>query len=114
MPRIARVSTYLILAAAIVCEVCATVSLKLSDGFSRLVPSIVVAVGYLLSFVLMSIVLKRGVPVGVVYAVWSAIGVALVAIIGALFLEESLTLLQVGGLVLIVAGVAVVELGAAH
>lgn len=106
--------TYLLLAVAIVCESGATVSLKLADGFTKLLPSIVVGVGYVASFVLLSVVLKRGLPVGIVYAVWSAIGVAIVAIIGVLFLNESLTLLQVLGLVLIIGGVAVVELGAAR
>lgn len=106
--------TYLLLAIAIVSETCATVSLKLSEGFTRLAPSIVVGVGYLASFVLMSIVLKRGMPVGVVYAIWSAIGVALVALIGVAFLHETLTLWQILGIGLIIAGVAVVELGAAR
>jgi small multidrug resistance pump len=108
------IGTYLLLAIAILSETCATVSLKLSNGFTRVVPSIVVAVGYLASFVLLSIVLKRGLPVGVVYAIWSAVGVALVALIGAVFLHETLTLWQLLGLGLIIAGVAVVELGAAR
>lgn len=106
--------TLLLLAAAIVSEVCATVSLKLSEGFSRVAPSIVVVAGYLCSFALLSIILKRGMQVGVVYAIWSAMGVALVAVIGVLFLREPLTWLQVGGLVLIIGGVAVLELGGAR
>ncbi|HKS45624.1 MAG TPA: multidrug efflux SMR transporter [Amycolatopsis sp.] len=104
---------YLLLAIAIAAEVSATISLKLSDGFSKLVPSIVVIAGYVLSFVMLSAVLKMGLPVGVVYAVWAAIGVAAVALIGMLFLNEPVNPLVLGGLVLVIAGVTLIELGAA-
>ncbi|SFQ73022.1 small multidrug resistance pump [Amycolatopsis arida] len=105
---------YVLLAAAIVSEVVGTISLRLSEGFSKLGYSAVVVVGYATAFVLLSQVLKRGMPVGVAYGVWAAAGVALVAVAGALFLGESLTLLQVGGLVLVAGGVLALELGAAH
>jgi small multidrug resistance pump len=105
---------YLLLALAIAAEVSATVSLKLSDGFSRLVPSLVVVGGYATAFVALAAVLKLGLPVGVVYAVWAAVGVAAVALIGALFLREPITPLMIGGLVLVVGGVMLIELGAAR
>jgi small multidrug resistance pump len=103
---------YLFLALAIVSEVVATVSLKLSEGFSRLGPSVVVVVGYLLAFGLLSQALSRGLGVSVAYGVWAAAGVALVAVAGAVLLGESLTWVQVGGIALVIGGVLALELGA--
>jgi small multidrug resistance pump len=103
---------YLFLALAIVSEVVATVSLKLSEGFSRLGPSVVVVVGYLVAFGLLSQALARGLGVSVAYGVWAAAGVALVAIAGAVLLGESLTWVQVGGIALVIGGVLALELGA--
>lgn len=104
---------WVLLGCAILSEVSATISLKLSDGFTKLVPAAVVVVGYLASFVLLGMVLKRGMSVGVAYGVWSACGVALVALIGVAFLKETLTWIQVGGLVMVMAGVVAIEMGAA-
>ncbi|HEV7792300.1 MAG TPA: multidrug efflux SMR transporter [Pseudonocardia sp.] len=103
---------WVLLAGAILSEVLATISLRLSEGFSKAIPSTVVVVGYLLSFVLLAQVLKRGLSVGVAYGIWAAVGVSLVALIGAVFLGESLTWIQVGGLVLVIAGVVAVQSGA--
>jgi small multidrug resistance pump len=105
---------YLLLAAAIALEVMATINLRLSDGFTRLVPSILVVLGYLGAFGLLSQVLKAGIPVGVAYGIWAAAGVALVAIIGAVFLGDGLTPVQISGIALVVAGVLALELGAGH
>lgn len=102
------------LALAIVSEVAATVSLRLSEGFSRLVPSIVVVVGYVAAFLLLSRALVGGMSLGVAYGTWAAAGVALVALIGAVFLGESLTLVQIGGLALVIGGVLALELGGEH
>jgi small multidrug resistance pump len=99
------------LAAAIIAEVTGTIALRLSEGFSRLVPSIVVILGYGVAFVALSQALVRGMPVGVAYGVWSALGVTLVALIGALFLGESLSWVQIGGIALVIAGVLALELG---
>jgi small multidrug resistance pump len=106
------VVAYLFLALAIVTEVVATVSLKLSEGFTRLGPSVVVVVGYLLAIGLLSQALARGLGVSVAYGVWAAAGVALVAIAGAVLLGESLTWVQVGGIALVIGGVLALELGA--
>jgi small multidrug resistance pump len=106
--------TWLFLAGAILAEVVATTALKLSEGFTKLVPSIVVVVGYVTAFGLLSQALTRGMAIGVAYGVWSAVGVALVAIVGAAFLGESMTWVQVGGIALVIAGVLALELGAAH
>jgi small multidrug resistance pump len=105
---------YLLLALAIASEVVATISLKLSEGFTRLGPSIVVLVGYVLAFALLSQALTRGLGVSVAYGIWAAAGVALVAMVGALFLGESLTWVQVGGIALVIGGVLALELGAHH
>jgi small multidrug resistance pump len=105
---------YLLLALAIAAEVTATVSLKLSDGFSKLGPSILVVVGYGIAFVALSRVLKAGMPIGVAYAVWAAAGVALVAIVGVLFLKEPLNLTMVAGLALVIGGVVLIEVGSAQ
>ncbi|MBF6245827.1 MULTISPECIES: DMT family transporter [Nocardia] len=105
---------FVFLGLAIVTEVSATVSLKLSEGFTKLVPSLVVVVGYVAAFIFLSQALKRGMSVGVAYGVWSAIGVALVATIGVLFLDEPLSAVQIGGIALLIAGVLALELGGAH
>jgi small multidrug resistance pump len=105
---------WLFLAGAILSEVVATTFLKLSEGFTKLVPSIVVVVGYVAAFGMLSQALTRGMTIGVAYGVWAAVGIALVAIVGATFLGESMTWVQVGGIALVIAGVLALELGAAH
>ncbi|MEV4128910.1 multidrug efflux SMR transporter [Nocardia sp. NPDC049707] len=106
--------TLLFLALAIVSEITATVSLKISDGFSKVVPSIIVVIGYGATFFFLSRALKRGMPIGVAYGIWSAVGVAAIAVIGVLFLDEKLSLIQVGGIGLVTIGVLALELGGAH
>lgn len=106
--------TWLLLAGAIVAEVTATVALRASDGFSKLVPSVVVVLGYIISFYLLSLVLTRGLALGVVYAVWSAAGATLVALVGVLGFDDRLTWTQVGGILLVIVGVVTLELGGAH
>ena len=92
------------LALAIGSEIVATTSLKLSDGFSRLAPSVVVAVGYAISFWAMSISL-RSIPLGVVYAIWSGVGTAAIVLIGYLMFHEVLDAVKLGAIGLIVIGV---------
>lgn len=105
---------WLFLVGAIVSEVTATVSLKVSDGFSKLVPSVLVVIGYGAAFVLLALVLKKGMPLGLAYGIWAAAGVALVALVGAVFLDEGLSAIQIVGLVLVAGGVLALELGAQH
>jgi small multidrug resistance pump len=105
---------YFWLAGAIVTEVTGTIALRFSEGFSRLGPSILVVLGYGAAFVALSQALVRGMPVGVAYGTWAACGVTLVALAGAVFLGESLTWVQVGGIVLVIGGVLALELGASH
>ncbi|MEU6977998.1 multidrug efflux SMR transporter [Streptomyces sp. NPDC046371] len=104
---------YGLLAGAIVAEIVATTSMKYSEGFSRLVPSLITGAGYVVAFALLAQALKT-LQVGTAYAIWSGIGTAAVAAIGALFLGESMNLAKIAGIVLIVAGVAVLNMGGAH
>ena len=100
---------WLYLVIAIGCEVAATSALKASEGFTRPLPSVVVVTGYVLAIYLLSLTL-RTIPVGVAYAIWSGVGVALIAVIGWLFLGQKLDVPAIAGLVLIVAGVVVINL----
>lgn len=102
--------TYLYLAIAIVAEVIATTALKASDGFSRLGPSLVVVAGYAVAFWCLSLVL-RTLPTGVVYAVWSGVGIVLVSLIAWVVHKQALDAPTLLGLGLIIAGVLVVNLG---
>ncbi|CAL9665518.1 Multidrug resistance protein EbrB [Actinosynnema sp. ALI-1.44] len=104
---------YLLLALAIVGEVTATVSLKLSDGFTRPLPVVAVVVGYVVAFASLGFVLKLGMPIGVAYAIWCAFGIAAVAGIGVVVFQEPLNPTMVVGLVLVVAGVVAIEVGSA-
>ena len=99
---------WLILGIAIVSEVIATSALKASDGFTRLLPSVIVVVGYGIAFYCLALVL-RTLPVGVVYAIWSGVGVALIALVGWLLYGQALDLPAIVGIGLIVAGVAVLN-----
>lgn len=105
---------YLILGFAIAAELFATLCLRASEGLTRLLPTLGAAGGYVLAFWLLSLALVRGMPVGVAYAVWSAVGVACVALLGWWLFDERLTPVQGGGLLLIIFGVVALELGGAH
>ncbi|WP_406088685.1 DMT family transporter [Kitasatospora purpeofusca] len=104
---------YVLLALAIISEVCATSCLKLTEGFSRLWPSVGVGIGYVLSFALLGRALKH-IPVSVAYAVWSGAGTAAVAGIGVVAFGESLGRTQWIGLALVVVGVVVLNLKGGH
>jgi small multidrug resistance pump len=98
------------LALAIGSEIIATTSLKLSDGFSRPLPSVVVVAGYAFSFYALSISL-RTIPLGVVYAVWSGIGTAAIVVIGLFLFRERLDVVKVAGIGLIITGVVLLNGG---
>ena len=100
--------TNVLLMIAIVAEVIATTALKMSDGFSQLLPSIVVVVGYGCAFYFLSLVLKS-MPVGIAYAIWSGVGVALITVIGAVFFNQSLDAPAIIGIALIVSGVVMIN-----
>ena len=103
------------LAGAILVEVFATLSLRASNGFRKKVWIVPVTAGYLASFYLLWLTLSLGVPVGIAYGVWTACGVALVAVIARYVFGEPLTWLMMAGIALIVAGVLTIEMaGAVH
>lgn len=96
---------------AIALEVTATLSLRAAEGFTHPFWLIAVAIGYSGSLWLLSVVLDRGMPVGVAYGIWSAIGVVLTAVMGTLLFGELLGPVQIVGVGVIVVGVLLVELG---
>ncbi len=97
------------LTVAILCEVTATLSLKGALDHPTLY--VVVVVGYLASFTLLALVLRQGMPLGVAYGIWAALGVATTAVMSSLIFDETLTALMGLGIVLIISGVLTVELG---
>jgi small multidrug resistance pump len=104
---------WVLLAVAIASEIVATLSLKQSEGFSRLGPSVVAILGYVISLTLVGQALKT-IPVSVAYAIWSGAGTAIVAGVGMAFLGESVSVVRVAGISLIVVGVVVLNIGGAH
>lgn len=100
--------TYLFLAIAIIAEVAATSALKASEEFTRLIPSLIVIVGYGVAFYFMTLVL-RVVPIGITYAIWSGVGIVLVAIVGLLFYKQVPDVPAVIGMCLIISGVVVIH-----
>ena len=103
---------WLALSGAIVLEIAGTVSMKLSHGFTRTLPSVMLFVFYALSFGLMTVAVKR-IDMSVSYAIWSGVGTATIAVIGVLWFHESLTAVQILSIVLIIAGVIGLRAGAA-
>ena len=100
---------YAFLIVAIVAEVIATSAMARSDGFTRIWPSLISFAGYGLAFYLLSLV-TRTVPVGIVYAVWSGAGIVVVAAVGWLFFGQKLDLAATIGMVMIMAGVLIINL----
>jgi small multidrug resistance pump len=104
-----RSSALALLAVAIVAEVVATSALRASEGFTRLIPSVLVVLGYGISFSLLSLTLKT-IPVGIVYAVWSGVGIVLITLVGAVVFKQIPDLPGVLGMALIIAGVVVLNM----
>ncbi len=100
---------WLFLSIAIISEVIATSALKSSEGFTRLIPSILVVGGYLLAFYFLSLTLKA-IPIGIAYAIWAGVGIVLIALVGWWLYGQKLDLAAIIGMALILAGVAVINL----
>ena len=100
--------SYAYLAIAIVAEVIGTSALKASEEFTRLVPSLIVIVGYMVAFFFLSLTL-RTMPVGIAYAIWAGAGIALIVVASAVLFQQLPDLPAVIGLTLIVAGVVIVN-----
>jgi small multidrug resistance pump len=106
---------WLFLAGAILTEVAATLSLRVASTTKKN-PSgwyAIVAVGYVAAFTFLTLALDAGMPLGVAYGIWSAVGVALTAVFSRVFFRESLTGLMIVGIMLIIGGVLLIELGSA-
>lgn len=101
--------SYTFLAIAIVTEVIATSFLKQSEGFTRPVPTIIMAVGYAVTFYFLSLALRQ-IPTGVAYAIWSGAGIVLITIIAWVIQGQKLDAAAIAGMALIVTGVIVMNL----
>ena len=105
---------WVLLSIAIFAEIVGTLSLKASDGLSKLWPSLGVLFGYATAFTLMAMSLKK-LDVGVTYAIWSGVGIIGAAIGGVIFFEQHLSKMTIIGMAIIIAGVVIMNLGgAAH
>ncbi|MBV7379405.1 QacE family quaternary ammonium compound efflux SMR transporter [Maritimibacter sp. DP4N28-5] len=100
---------YLILFLAVLAETIGTTALQASQQFTRLVPSVIVVVAYSVSFLLLGWALKF-LPVGIAYAIWSGLGIVLIAIIGFLVFSQRLDLPAVLGMAMILGGILVIHL----
>ncbi|MCX6226581.1 MAG: multidrug efflux SMR transporter [Bacteroidia bacterium] len=100
---------WLYLFIAIIAEVIGTSALKSSEGFTKIIPSLIVIIGYGVAFYFLSLTLKS-IPVGVAYAIWSGVGIVLISIIGYFVYKQNLDWPAVFGIVLIISGVIVLNL----
>ncbi len=100
--------TLIILFFAILTEVIGTTSLKFSQGFTKPIPSVIVVIGYGLSFYLLAIALKS-MPLGVAYAIWSGVGLVLTVIAGMILFHETLDWARMVGIVLIIIGIILIN-----
>lgn len=99
---------YLYLAIAIIAEVAATSALKASEEFTRLVPSIIVVVGYGIAFYFLTLILKV-MPIGITYAIWSGLGIVLVAVVGFFLYKQTPDIPAIIGMGLIILGVIIIN-----
>jgi small multidrug resistance pump len=105
---------WLYLLAAIILEVCGTTCMKLSDGFKKPTPSTLMWVFYVLSFIVLTYAIKQ-IEIGVAYAIWAGLGTALIATIGIVWFNESVSAMKMVSLALIIIGIAGLHLaGGAH
>ena len=104
--------TWFLLSVAIVFEVAGTTSMKLAEGFTRPIPSVLIFVFYAAAFVLLVFVLKR-LDLGVTYAIWAGLGTALVVVVSILWFGEPVTLVKLISFILIMVGVVGLNLGEA-
>jgi len=96
--------SWIMLIAAICMEVCGTTCMKLSEGFTRLIPSILIFVFYAVAFILMTFAVKK-LDLSLTYAIWSGVGTFLVALIGIFWFKEPLTVLKAASMALVIAGI---------
>jgi|TARA_B100000900_G_scaffold348162_1_gene313784 small multidrug resistance pump len=102
------IKTYSFLLIAILCEVAGTMLLPVSQNFSKVLPTVCLTIFYLISFYLMTFVMDK-LPIAIVYATWSGLGVFTIAILGYFFFKQTLAWQAIAGLFLIVVGVILVN-----
>lgn len=102
-------NSFIFLAIAIISEVIATTALKLSDGFTKIIPSFVVAVGYGVAFYFLSLSLKT-ISIGVAYAIWSGAGIVLTIAVGVFVWRETVDIARIIGVTLIIGGILIINL----
>lgn len=100
---------YIYLVIAVIAETIGTSALQASAQFSKFWPSVIVVVGYSVAFYFLGLTLKF-VPVGVAYALWSGLGIVFISIIGVLVFSQKLDFAAVAGMILIIAGIAIIQL----
>jgi small multidrug resistance pump len=105
--------SFVYLGLAIAAEIVATSFIKTTDGFSRLWPTVGVLALYAVAFLFLAQAV-RDLPVGLVYAMWAGLGTAAIVMIGAVFLGEPLSVIKVLGILLVIGGVVILNLGGAH
>lgn len=106
--------TYILLFAAIVAEILGTMLLKQTEGFTRLWPTMGTLVLYGAAFFLLAQTLMRGLNIGVAYATWSGVGIAVITAFGVYFLGEALSPTKFIGMAMVIAGVVTLNLSGAH
>ena len=102
--------SWIFLISAICMEVCGTTCMKLSDGFTKLLPSVLIFVFYALSFTLMTFAVRK-LDLSLTYAIWSGVGTFLIAIVGLFWFKEPFSTLKVVSMLLVIAGVVGLNLG---
>jgi small multidrug resistance pump len=105
---------WVFLGLAIAFEVIGTIALRYSNGFKVLLPSVLVVIGYGASFYFLALALKQRVPLSSAYAIWSAVGTAVIAAAGVLLFSERINALKIIGIAAIIVGVVALNLGGAR
>ena len=100
---------FLFLFVAIIFEIIGTSVLKLSEQFTKVIPSIISIIAYITAFYFLSLTLKT-IPVGIAYAIWSGVGIVLISVIGLVYFKQSLDLPAILGLGLIIAGFIIINI----
>ena len=102
------IKTYLLLIGAILCEVAGTMLLPISQNFTKMIPTVALSMFYLLAFYLLTFVVNK-LPIAIVYATWSGLGIFTIAILGYVFFKQNLSWQAIMGLFLIILGVVLVN-----
>ena len=102
------IKTYLFLVGAIICEVCGTMLLPVTQNFTKITPTVFLAIFYLSAFYLLTFVMDK-LPIAIVYGTWSGLGIFTIAVLGYIFFKQTLSWQSIVGLFMIVIGVILVN-----